>query len=113
MPTNTPPNLQNFAQALIQKAGFDKLPENFKQGFQEQIAAEALNRMGMLVVAELSQEQLEEYGRLLREAEDPARDPKIIEFITREIKDFGKKFEEVLSQYADEFVEEAKYALGK
>lgn len=107
------PNLYQFASTLIQKAGFDGLSEQFKRDLAEQIMAEAIDRLGMMVVAELPEEKLKEYGELIGQSQNPMADPKIAQFVAANVPEFARKFIDTLKSYQDEFVAEAQKSLKK
>ena len=110
---NTSLQLETFAEGLIAQAGFDKLPDKFRQDFKEQIMNEALQRLGMLLAAELTPEQLQAYERLFTASADPTADPAISQFISSNVPDFAAKSAAVLKSYGEEFLSEAQKALGK
>lgn len=110
---NTPTFLEQFADNLITKAGYDKLSEQFRQDFKEQIMSEALTRLGMMITAEMPEDKLEEYGQLVNASEDPAADPKLGQFTAQAIPDFEAKSAKVLGAYMAEFLKESQKALGK
>lgn len=105
--------IEQFADDLIIRAGFDKLPDQFRQDFKEQIVTESINRLGMMVVAELPEDKLKEYGALLAATADPENDPKIAKLISDGVPDFAAKLAAVLRAYGDEFITEAQKALAR
>jgi hypothetical protein len=108
---NNPIDIQKFADDLIEKSGFSALEGEAKSGVKQHIIGEALNRVGLLVVGELSEEQTEEYGEMIAKSENPQADPAIADFINKSIPDFQEKFASVLSEYENEFVSEAQKAI--
>ena len=111
MANNEQINLLEFADEVIKEADFEDLAEDFKQGLKEKITQEAIQRLGLLVAAELSEEKLKEYGALFAKSENPANDPAVSKFITDNISDFTQKSQNVLSSYKNEFVDEVKKAM--
>lgn len=107
---NQPYNVSEFADTVLSAAGFAQLPDEAREEFKQQIMAEATERIGMMVLGELSEEQLQEYERLASASKDPAQDPKVNEYIAGAIPDFQGKIILTLKAYAGEFIDEAKKA---
>ena len=111
MENNQQISLLSFADEVIKDADFEDLGEDFKQGLTQKIMQEAIQRLGLLVAAELSEDKLKEYGELAAKSKNPANDPEISKFITDNIPDFAQKSQNVLSSYKNEFVDEVKKAM--
>ncbi len=110
---NTPSVLEQFADSLIAKAGYNKLSEQFRRDFKEQIMSEALTRLGMMITAAMPEDKIEEYGHLVNASADPAADPKLGQFAAAAIPDFEAKSAAVLGGYMAEFLKESQKALAK
>ena len=111
MDNNKQISLLSFSDEVIKEANFEGLAEDFKQGLKQKIIQEAVQRLGLLVAAELTEDQLKEYGELATKSKNPSNDPEISKYITDNIVDFTQKSQNVLAGYKQEFVEEAKKAM--
>lgn len=111
--TNQGLDLAGFAKELIIKAGFGDLPEDFQKEMRLRVGREALNRMGLLIAAELAEDKLKEYGALVAASPNPAADANVANFIQTNIPDFQQKVQQVLAGYEEEFIAEAKKSLVK
>ncbi|OJI06274.1 hypothetical protein BK004_04410 [bacterium CG10_46_32] len=107
---NQPYNLSEFADSVLSAAGFAQLPDAAQEEFKQQIIAEATERIGLMALGELPEDQLKEYERLATTSKDPANDSAVNKFIVNAIPDFEKKVVLTLKAYALEFIEEAQKA---
>lgn len=95
--------IQDFIQGVFKRAGLDNLPPDFKQEYQEKLAAEAERRLGLVAISELDAKGVQEFEDFMTKNESPTPDA-MLEFFTNHIPDFQNKVVKALQEFADEFV---------
>ena len=92
-----------FVSELLQKAGIDKMPEDFKQEYTAKIAAEVQHRLGLMALAELDEEAVKEFTKFNSAKKAPGS-KELLEFFSAKIPDFQNKVEQTLAVFAKEFL---------
>ena len=106
--TNEQVDLMSFAENVVKSAGFDNLEENFKNDMKEQIVSEANKRIGMMVISEMNEEELQKYQELLQKHKDEPESEEVQKYAAETISELPQKIILTLKMYRDEFVSAAK-----
>ncbi len=93
--------ISQFVERLIQDAGLDNVPENFRAEYTEKIGAEVQKRIGLIAVKEMGPETLDEFAALLEKDPKPEEMNK---FFASRIPDLDKKVSEALREFSEEFL---------
>jgi len=101
-------DLVKFAEDLIKSAGFDSLAENFQNDMKEQISTEATNRIGMMIVGDMTEEDLRGYNEVLEKNKNNPNSEDVQKFIKQAIPDLPQKILLTLKMYRDEFISVSK-----
>jgi hypothetical protein len=98
--------IQGFIERLIKEAGLDKMPENFLREFTARLTLEAQKRIGVMAVAELNADKVEELNRIIGDGKkDKAKE--INDFLAGSIPDFDQKLKTWLREFAEEVIKKA------
>jgi len=96
-------SVEDYVDDLMQRAGFDKLPEEFHADYREKLAIEVQRRIGILSMQHLSKKDLTAFSKMLEE--HPQTPPeKVTEFFNEHIEDFPGKIAEGLGTFAEEYL---------
>ncbi len=101
-------DLTKFAEDLIKSAGFDSLAENFQNDMKEQITTEATNRIGMMIISDMTEEELREYNEILEKNKNNPNHEDVQKFVQKAIPDLPQKILLTLKAYRDEFISVSK-----
>jgi|TARA_Y100000310_G_C20533536_1_gene739708 hypothetical protein len=108
MENNQKLDLTKFAEDLVKSAGFDSLEENFQNDMKEQVVGEATNRIGMMIIGDMTEEELREYDEILGKNKNNANSEDVQKFVQKTIPDLPQKILITLKTYRDEFISTAK-----
>lgn len=103
--------IENFIQEMLKKAGIANLPEDFKKEYTEKLSVEVQQRLGMMALAELKENDLKEFEKLITKETEPKSDD-LLTFFRERIPDFENKLSETLKKFADEFIQGAERLKG-
>lgn len=102
--TTTQEHLNVYIESLLKKRGFDKLTPEFEKELKERMFEEIARRIGLMVLQELSEEELKKYAELAKKSANPLSDPELVLFIRNSVLDFPEKFKMVLQSYTKDFL---------
>lgn len=97
--------ISQFVEKLIQEAGLDSVPENFRAEYTEKIGSEVQKRIGLVAVKELGPEALDEFAALMDKNPKPEE---VNQFFVKNIPDLEKKIAEAMEEFSDEFLSGAE-----
>lgn len=103
--------IEKFIEETLKKAGIADLPDEFKKEYTDKLGVEVQKRLGMMALAELKENDLNDFEKLMKENTEPKPD-EMIEFFRSRISDFDNKLANTLKQFADEFVQGAERLKG-
>ena len=109
MTTDQDPMIE-FANQLFSKAGLDKMPEDFKKQYVEQIAFEAQRRLALVAEKELDKKAMKDYYKMVERGK--MKPEEVLEFFKNNIENFEEKMQKALQEFGKEFLEEAKKLKG-
>lgn len=111
--TNMTPNntsndtVEALVDTMLEGAGLQNLPEDFLLTYREQLTLQVEQRIGLIILSELSDEDAQEYLNRFVEAGQP--DPnQVQEFLAARIENFEQKIKKGVGQLVQEFVTAAK-----
>lgn len=91
--------IAQLADSIIEAAGADQLPEEAKQPFREQLEAQIMRRLGIIVMENLDEEGMKEYEALV--ADNPVPDPQALQvFLEKRVPDYEEKLKAGMEQFA-------------
>ncbi len=100
--------LQTIIDNIVIDAGLSNLPEADMLAFKSNLEMQFNRRIGLIVVDNLPEEGIKEYGELLQESEFPD-----ISKLQNLISKYIPNFEEKLKNGLDEFIEEIMQSIKK
>ena len=108
MPTNQKQNpYLPYIQNLLHAADLDLLPEEEKDDYIADVTAEIEKRVGLLLMQELSEDDFQKYTDLVTSVE--VKDLEQVQrFLEGKIENWTGKFQNLLKQFADDFIATAK-----
>lgn len=99
--------LSAFVDALLVKAGMITLPDDFRQQYVQRLVSQIEERIGLKALAELDEEELAEFERMMQPPKPPAE---VLAFFRQHIRDFPVKMQAVLDEFSQEFLQHANSA---
>lgn len=102
-----PQPLSAFVEELLVKAGMVTLPEDFRQQYILKLVSQVEERIGLKALAELDEEELAEFERMMQPPKPPAE---VLAFFRLHIRDFPEKMQAVLDEFTAEFLQHATSA---
>lgn len=93
--------MQAYVDDLLQKAGLDKMPADFKVDYQEKLLVEVQRRLGVVAMKELSGEAIAKFAKLV---EKQADFDEVRKFLADNIENYEEKIDKALQELAAEFV---------
>lgn len=99
------PPLTSFVNDLLVTAGMTSLPDDFRQQYVAKLVRQLEERIGLKALAELDEEQLADYERMMQPPKPAAE---VLAFFEVHIHDFPQKLQAVLDEFGAEFVAHAQ-----
>jgi len=103
--------IQKFVEGVIERAGINNMPEDFKKEYVEKLGAEAQKRIGMMALEELDEKGVKAFEQFMADNKSP-KPEKVLEFFKSNISDFTAKVKNTLQVFSDEFVQGAEKLKG-
>ncbi|PIR93233.1 hypothetical protein COT99_02110 [Candidatus Falkowbacteria bacterium CG10_big_fil_rev_8_21_14_0_10_43_10] len=100
--------IQQIADQIIAAAGADKMPEGAKAAFRENLEAQIMRRLGLIIIKNLDEEGLKAYEKLTEAAPVPSVG-EMQSFLEQYLPDY----EEKVKAGMDEFMAEIAGHLNK
>jgi hypothetical protein len=101
MPTNAqtgPDAIAQLADSIITAAGADQLPEEAKQPFREQLEAQIMRRLGIIIMEQLDEAGAQEYETLVKD--NPAPDSQALQaFLEKRVPDYEAKIKAGMEEF--------------
>jgi predicted house-cleaning noncanonical NTP pyrophosphatase (MazG superfamily) len=97
--------LNAYLEELLKAANIASLPEDYKNEYKERLALEVNRRIGIVVMDQLTDKDLEELEKLL---EKDSKIEEIQNFLSQRIPNLKEVVEKALDQFAAEFIAAAK-----
>ena len=94
--------IEAFADSLIQQANIT-LPEEELQLYKNKLMEQIQRRLGLVSVDALDEKGLADYEELLSEGLD-VNDPKVQEFFSSHIENYGEVIKKALDTFSAEFM---------
>lgn len=93
---------QQYVSELLKKADLTDDNGEIDNSYSVSLAEELKKKIGLMIMSELSAEQLDEYGRL---AQSNSSDETLGEFFKKNIADFENKRDKTLQDFAFNFLQ--------
>lgn len=100
-------SLTQFIEDLLVKAGLTNLPSDFREPYVKKLASQLEERIGLRALQELDEEGLADFESLVKNKQDSAA---VFDYFTRHVRDFPKKMQQVMDEFAAEFVSHSRTA---
>jgi len=103
--------IQQFVDGIIERAGINNMPEDFKKEYTEKLSAEAEKRIGMMALEELDEKGVKAFEQFMQDNKSP-KSKEMLEFFNTHIPEFTEKVKNTLQVFSDEFVQGAEKLKG-
>ena len=103
--------IQQFVAGVIERAGINNMPDDFKKEYVEKLSIEAQKRIGMMALEELDEKGVKTFEQFVGDNKSP-KPEEVLDFFNNHIPDFTEKVKNTLQVFADEFVKGAEKLKG-
>ncbi|MBI3963394.1 MAG: hypothetical protein HY341_00175 [Candidatus Kerfeldbacteria bacterium] len=96
-------SIESFVDTLMQQAGFDRLPEQYRTDYRTKLQLEVERRIGIIAMSALPKKDLSELSQKLASPRKMTSD-QLQQFFAARIEGFPEKMAQGLKEFADEFL---------
>ncbi|MFW0838096.1 MAG: DUF5663 domain-containing protein [Candidatus Komeilibacteria bacterium] len=96
--------IKKFTENLVERLHLDKLPSDMRQRYIEKMSAQAQQRVGLMVMGKLSEDDLDAYESMV--VSDKPQPNELLAFLQEKIPNFEKEVEKTLQIFAEEAAED-------
>lgn len=102
-----PEPIEQFVDTLIEQAQLADLPDEFLFSYRRQLMNEAVRRVGLMCMVELSDEHQTEFVAFFEELDQP-NETALQQFLQTRIPEFENKMRAAMEEFANEFIAASK-----
>lgn len=104
---NTRKFIENFIEDMVRDAGFGKMPEEMKKVYAEKMEVSFMKRMGIEIMALLSDEDLKNFKKMIEKNPDWTNE-EIFEFCRKHIDNLPEVLGRIMTDFRREYLRAAE-----